>query len=137
MQEMFESVPEGNRFLLIPEAVFCFDYRDAGCRIILAVGQELDPETGEPVARHGLALREETVAALVTCLNALVSCQPTARSHLAGLKLDWGDESAGDEETEPEDGAFLGQVLDHLDHLRRLAPVGLSPLSVGENPDDV
>jgi hypothetical protein len=134
--ELFAGVPEGNCFLLDAEAGACFEFAPGDCRIVLAVGRELEEDTEEFGARHGVVLREETLAAMWACWLTHGSCTPTPGSRLYRLPCHWASPDAPEGAQEEGAPGNLLRLLEPLDHLRLLAPEGASAFAAGENADD-
>jgi hypothetical protein len=134
---MFADIPAEDIHLLVPEAGACFDFPEGGCRMVLAVGLGLDPDTQEPSLRHGLPLREETLAMLWACLLTRTYCEPRPGSPLHHLRCHWGYPGGpGDEAEHGGQGDGLGPILRPLDRLCLLTPEGASAFAVGDNADD-
>src|SRR4051812_47819764 len=93
---LWASIRPGDRHLLEPEACVCFDFAEARCRLLLAVGLEVRDRAprGGPRRRHGLVLREETVALVRTCLLSRAPWFPARGSRLYRLPCHWGDTRA-------------------------------------------
>jgi hypothetical protein len=139
MHPLLDSVPDGNLLLLDAEGGACYQYREADCRMILAVGQELDKVTDAPVARVGVVLREETLALLWACRLTRGQLEARPSSPLFHLPCHWVPRanSADDEEgvsTGREGGPL--PVLRLLDDLLLLKPESAVALGVGDNQDD-
>jgi hypothetical protein len=135
---MFAQVGPANSHLLVPEAGACFRFEEGRCHMILAVGLGLDRDAGAVSERHGLVLREETLAVLWSCLLTQTSCEPLPGSRVYHLPCHWGPadtDTPGAEEGE-EDPFGLRRLLRPLDHLHAIMPEGASAFAVGDSADD-
>jgi hypothetical protein len=140
MHPLLDSVPEGNALMLRAEGGACYEYRAGNCRMVLAVGQKIDNDPGEPSARVGVVLREETVALLWACHLARGELEARPTSPLYHLPCHWVGRADS-----PEDGAEEGPtkrgggqiaVLRLLDDVLLLKPESAVGICVGENQDD-
>jgi hypothetical protein len=106
--------------------------------MILAVGLGLDRDTGVVSERHGLVLREETLALLWSCLLTRTSCEPLPGSRLYHLPCHWGPAEGDIPETDEAEAAPFGlqAILRPLDRLHLIMPEGASAFAIGDNEDD-
>jgi hypothetical protein len=135
---MFSQVAPADWHLLVPEAGACFRFEEGRCHILLAIGLGLDRGTGRVSGRHGLVLREETLALLWSCLLTRTSCEPAPGSRLYRLPCHWAPavvEPAGAHE-ERDTGAGLAALLRSFDRLHLPVPEGVSAFALGDNADD-
>jgi hypothetical protein len=126
--------------MLGPEGGVCSEYEAAGRRIILAVGHEVDKDTGEPIARAGVPLREETMALLWACLLSRGDLAAQPNSPLYHLPCHWvgADDSQSEKAGEQlkKRGNTLLPVLHLLDSIFLLKPESAVCICIGDNSDD-
>jgi hypothetical protein len=134
------SCDPGNVHALDGEAACCFDF--AGSRLVLGVGLVGASEFGAAGKRHGLVLREETVAVLRASIAGRVSIALAPSGPLYRLPCQWLPLEAEEERDPDEEERELppddpqGQVLALLDVMSLLRPEGVEFALIGDNPDD-
>jgi hypothetical protein len=135
---MFGRVVLANSHFLAPEAGACFRFEEGQCHMVLAVGVGVDRGTGAVSERHGLVLREETLALLWSCLLTRTSCEPVLGSRLYHLACHWGpaEGKVAEAGAVEESSVGLEAVLRPLHHLHLLVPEGASAFAIGDNADD-